>query len=96
MSVDRRELRHLAALAGLELEPGEEEALARDLARMVEYVEVIGTVEEAPPPPAPAPREVADRPRTPLPRERVMADAPEAEEGRVRVPPLRPREDGDG
>lgn len=90
MSVDRQQLRHLAALAGLDLEPAEEEALAAELGRIVEYVHRIGEAGEGPPAPPPAPREEADAPRPPLPAERVLAAAPQTDGALVRVPPLLP------
>lgn len=101
MEIDRRRIRHLASLAGLELDPGEEERLVADLGRILEYVERIGAVEDAPEAPPPAPREEADEPRPPLPRARALAAAPLVEDGLVKVPAPRPPaaetgDDGDG
>lgn len=90
MEIDRRRIRRLATLAGLELDPGEEERLAAELGRILEYVERIGEVENAPEPPSPAPREEADEPRPPLPRERALAAALLVEDGLVQVPAPRP------
>ncbi len=42
MGVTPEEVRRVAALAGLELEPGEVEALAGDLSRILEHVAALG------------------------------------------------------
>ncbi|MDQ7008496.1 MAG: aspartyl/glutamyl-tRNA amidotransferase subunit C [Acidobacteriota bacterium] len=88
-SIPREQVLHLAALAGLRLEPAEVDSLAVELARMLELGEglpdrpVGGERPAADPPPF---RD--DEPRPGLPPGRALAAAPGSEDGFFLVPPV--------
>ncbi|MCS6798056.1 MAG: Asp-tRNA(Asn)/Glu-tRNA(Gln) amidotransferase subunit GatC [Myxococcota bacterium] len=91
MSISRDEVRRIAELARLELDEPTLEALRADLARILDYVAELDTVDvsaveptfHAPPIDA---RLRPILPSTPLLREEVLAAAPRHEEGAFAVP----------
>jgi Asp-tRNA(Asn)/Glu-tRNA(Gln) amidotransferase C subunit len=93
VAIDPRTIRWLEELAGLELAAAERELLARDLARIVSFVDRLGTGDLA----AGAemriwgPAEVrrrADEPEPSLPVETFLAATAERAEDCFRIPPV--------
>jgi aspartyl-tRNA(Asn)/glutamyl-tRNA(Gln) amidotransferase subunit C len=91
--VDARDLRHLARLARLELDPDEVESLARDLAAVLDHFATIREVEVpleagsgASCPEIPESDLREDRPRPGLSRDDALRGAPDIEDGRFRTP----------
>jgi aspartyl-tRNA(Asn)/glutamyl-tRNA(Gln) amidotransferase subunit C len=88
--VSREEILHLARLAKLELSPAEEERLAAQLGRILDYVAQLREVDEkadelthvaiAEAPPR------GDEPRPGLPRDEVLALAPKTDGETIQVP----------
>jgi aspartyl-tRNA(Asn)/glutamyl-tRNA(Gln) amidotransferase subunit C len=88
IAVTRDEVRHVAALASLELTPSEEERIERDLNAILGYVAELNELDTANVEPmaqvseilrakaAPATTLRADEPRPSLARQTVMAEAP--------------------
>lgn len=87
LGVTRDEVRHVAALASLELTPGEEERMERDLNAILGYVAELNELDTANVEPLSQVSELlassgagpslrADQPLPSLPRQTVMADAP--------------------
>ena len=96
--VSREEVRRVAGLAKLTLSASEEEHLAPQLARILEYVELLRALDDEPLPEdgaaLPALDVVArpDEPSPGLPRAEVLALAPAADDDMFLVPPvLEPR-----
>ncbi len=91
--MDRLNLKHLARLARLQLDPAQEEGLSRDVEgilaffRSLESLDTKGIEPAARPFPLPG-RLRADRAGPVLERERVMENAPDQAEGFFRVPPV--------
>ena len=85
MSIDRKTVRHVARLARLALSPEEEEKTARELGRVLDYIERLAGVDVSAVEPltfAGDPAEAKesmrpDEPRPSLPREKVLAQAPD-------------------
>jgi len=93
--VDRDEVRRIARLARLEIRPEDEERVAGQLGRILEWVERLGDLPEgadADRPSAPAPLR-ADDPRPGLTREEALGAAPRADGEHFRVPPVLPGEE---
>jgi aspartyl-tRNA(Asn)/glutamyl-tRNA(Gln) amidotransferase subunit C len=93
--VDARDLRHLAHLARLELDPDEVERLAKDLATVLARFAAIAQIDvssvtdgealrSTPALPEGVLRE--DTPRPGLSREDALRDAPDSQDGRFRTP----------
>jgi aspartyl-tRNA(Asn)/glutamyl-tRNA(Gln) amidotransferase subunit C len=87
------EVARVAALANLELEPGEREAFARQLADILAYAEQVQRIDTAgvPPTASVVTRHSVDRPDEPrasLPRDEALANAPDpaADAGLFKVP----------
>jgi aspartyl-tRNA(Asn)/glutamyl-tRNA(Gln) amidotransferase subunit C len=87
LGVTRDEVRHVAALASLELTPSEEERMERDLNAILGYIAELNELDTANVEPlsqvsellvssTAAPSLRADEPIPSLPRQIVMADAP--------------------
>jgi len=84
MAIDRSTVRHVARLARLALSPEEEEKTARELGRILDYIERLAGVDVSAVEPlsfAGDPQEAkesmrADEPRASLPRETVLKQAP--------------------
>jgi aspartyl-tRNA(Asn)/glutamyl-tRNA(Gln) amidotransferase subunit C len=93
MSIDRKQVRHVARLARLSLSPEEEERLAGQLGHVLDYIERLQRVDVTGVEPlafagdaeAPLPLR-ADEVQPSLPREKVLAQAPE-DDGRAFVVP---------
>ena len=91
MPVSREVVLHVAELASVSLEPGEVDALARELEAIVAYVDQLGHVDTEGVEPAISGIPVAsplraDVPEPSLPRERALAGAPSEEDGAFSVP----------
>ena len=94
MSIDRKTVRHVARLARLALSPEEEEKTARELGRVLDYIERLAGVDVSAVEPltfAGDPGEAKesmrpDEPRPSLPREKVLAEAPDQDGSSFLVP----------
>jgi len=95
MSVDRDVVGYVAGLAKLELGEAERDAMADQLARIVEFVAQLDEVDIT----AVAPTkhvigaenvERADEPSASLPRDEALAAAPDTDEGHFLVPKVLP------
>src|SRR3954467_3800302 len=94
MSIDRGTVRHVAHLARLALSPEEEEKTARELGRVLDYIERLSSVDVSAVEPltfagdaAEAKESMrADEPRANLSREQVLAQAPEHDGSTFLVP----------
>jgi aspartyl-tRNA(Asn)/glutamyl-tRNA(Gln) amidotransferase subunit C len=94
MSIDRGTVRHVALLARLALSPEEEEKTARELGRVLDYIERLSSVDVSAVEPltfagdaAEAKESMrADEPRPCLPREKVLEQAPEHDGSTFLVP----------
>jgi aspartyl-tRNA(Asn)/glutamyl-tRNA(Gln) amidotransferase subunit C len=94
MSIDRNAVRHVARLARLALSPEEEERTARELGRVLDYIERLASVDVSAVEPltfagdaAEAKESMrADEPRPSLPREKVLKQAPEHDGSTFLVP----------
>jgi len=94
--IDRRQVRHVARLARLELTAAEEETFAAQLSHVLEYVEKLNAVDVSGVAPLSFAGDAsaeeawsalrADEPRPGLPRERALAAAP-AQDGAAFVVP---------
>lgn len=87
--IDEALVARLAQLAALELAPDERVRLSAELARIVDYVDVLRELDDValPDPPAPeASARRADEPRPSLPRELALGQAPKQEAGGFAVP----------
>jgi aspartyl-tRNA(Asn)/glutamyl-tRNA(Gln) amidotransferase subunit C len=94
-AIDAREVRRIAELAQLDVSDDDARALGADLARIVDHVRRIETLDLSgiPPtshvvPPSPAPRE--DEPRPGLSAEDALDGAPKVESGHFVVPRVLP------
>jgi aspartyl-tRNA(Asn)/glutamyl-tRNA(Gln) amidotransferase subunit C len=95
MSVDRDSVEYVARLAKLELGDAERDAMAEQLARIVEFVAQLDEVDitDVPPTKHVIGRENverADEPTAGLPRAEALAAAPDADEGHFVVPKVLP------
>lgn len=99
--IDRRTVAHVARLARLELDPGDLDALRRELARILGHMEQLGRVDTDDVEPTFHPFEGVpnvtrpDSVRPCLDREDVLAMAPDAEGPLFRVPGMMSARDGD-
>ena len=92
VSLTPDDVRHAAALAHIALEPDELEALARDLAGILDHIGRIAELDLADVPPTSHPLDVvnvwgADEPHECLTVEEALANAPEREGNYFKVPP---------
>jgi aspartyl-tRNA(Asn)/glutamyl-tRNA(Gln) amidotransferase subunit C len=100
MSMDRRAIEHLEALARLELNEEERVKLAAELGRIVEFVEKLQSVDttgveaERHGDHLDAEHLRDDEPRPGLDRDHVLHQAPDATDGFLRVPRVIERDDG--
>ena len=93
VSLTPDDVRHAAALAHIALEPDELEALARDLAGILEHVGRIATLDLSNVPPTSHALDLVnvlgdDIPRAPWPREELLSLAPERTADGFLVPPI--------
>ena len=101
MTVDDKLIRHLERLARIDLGPEERAALSADLARIVEFVESLRSVDttgvDAAPLAGHLDREHVreDEPAGGLERDELLAQAPETTGGFYRVPPVIDRAEGE-
>ena len=91
--MDRLNLRHLARLARLQLDPAQEEGLSRDLEGILAFFQSLENLDtegiEPAPRPFPLPGRLREDQAGPvLERERVLENAPDQAEGFFRVPPV--------
>ena len=89
--IDRKTLERVAALARIELDPGQVEGLLRDLDRILGYVDQLGRLDVDSVPPlthAAGGHDVyrKDEPGPSLPRKNALQNAPDRDEGFYRVP----------
>ncbi len=90
MSLTTDEVRKIAALARLELEPGEEAMLTEQLSRIVGYVDQLQKVEVIAPEDAAEDSQLAfDEPLPSLDRALFEANAPQAQDGYLVVPQVK-------
>jgi aspartyl-tRNA(Asn)/glutamyl-tRNA(Gln) amidotransferase subunit C len=90
MALTRDEVRRIAALARLRLEPEEEEKLTGQLAEVVDYIDRLQAFSGLPEDTAAAgAREMADAILPPLPREAFLANAPRTMDVFVVVPEVK-------
>lgn len=90
MALTRDEVRRIAALARLRLEPVEEERLTGQLAAIVDYIDRLQAFSGLPEDTAaPGVREMADAVLPSLPREALLANAPQAMDVFVVVPEVK-------
>jgi len=86
VTLSREEVRHVALLARLGLEPGEEEFYAEQLSAILTHIDRLREVDTGSIPPTaqvvPLENRMRDdEPRPGLTQERALADAPEARDG---------------
>ena len=100
MGIDRKLIEHLERLARIELAEDEKQRLAQDLARIVQFVETVQSVdtsgvdEFSPEDQADADRVRADTAVPGLEHARAIDQAPDETDGCFRVPPVIDRGDG--
>jgi len=88
-SIPREQILHLAALAGLRLEPAEVDSLAAELTRMLELGEDLPDLQPAGERATEAPSPLRDdEPRPGLSHCQALVSAPRSREGFFLVPPV--------
>ncbi|HXZ82819.1 MAG TPA: Asp-tRNA(Asn)/Glu-tRNA(Gln) amidotransferase subunit GatC [Acidimicrobiales bacterium] len=92
-SFSRDDVVYVARLARLELEPGEVDLYAGQLASILDHVAAVTGLDTSAVPATAHPLEIenvlrSDTPGSTLARDEVLAQAPRAEGGRFRVPPI--------
>jgi aspartyl-tRNA(Asn)/glutamyl-tRNA(Gln) amidotransferase subunit C len=92
VKITKDQVLHVARLSSLSLDPGEEERVASELSRILDYVEGLASV-QLPPPGIVAKEETeqvtvmaADAPAGSLPPPTVFLNAPDSHGGFFRVP----------
>ncbi len=93
MPLSRDEVRHVALLARLGLEPGDEEIYAEQLSGILQHIDRLQELDTEAIPPTAQVVEVAatlrdDEPRPCLTQEEALANAPAAVGGMFRVPSI--------
>ena len=93
MPLSRDEVRHVAVLARLGLEPGDEEYYAEQLSGILEHIERLQQLDTEEIPPTAQVVEITarlrdDEPRPCLTQEEALANAPHAVDGFFRVPSI--------
>ncbi len=93
MSLSKDEVRHVAMLARIGLEPGDEEFYAEQLSGILEHIDRLQQVDTDAIPPTAQVVEVAatmrdDEPRPGLDQAEALANAPAAVDGFFRVPSI--------
>lgn len=91
MAVSLKEVRRIARLARLQLSEEEEERLAGEMGRILNYVEKLGEVDTTGAPPMTHGLDLSnvfrsDKPEKPLSREEVLENAPDTDDAHIRVP----------
>ncbi len=91
MALTIDEVRQIALLARLRLTPEEEEMFVRQLGRVVEYIDQLGSFPAAEEPPSDLleSAEAEDAVEPGLPRERFLANVPETLDGFLVVPEVK-------
>jgi aspartyl-tRNA(Asn)/glutamyl-tRNA(Gln) amidotransferase subunit C len=89
--LSREQVLHVARLARLELSEAEQERMAEELSKVLDYMETIGELDLADVEPTSHVVAVenalrADEPRPSLPQDVALAGAPDAADGGFRVP----------
>ena len=92
-SIDKKSLEHLAELARLELNPGEEEKLLNDLKKILDHFEELKSLDTADIEPMTGGTSLANVFREDEERKNTnqgagIEDFPESEEGFLKVPPV--------
>lgn len=93
MPLDREQVRHVAMLARLGLEPGDEEFYAEQLSGILDHIDRLKEVDTEDIPPTAQVVEVTnplreDVPRPGLTQAEALANAPQAYDGFFRVPSI--------
>ena len=93
MPLDRAQVRHVALLARLGLEPGDEEVYAEQLSGILQHIDRLQELDTDAIPPTAQVVEVAatlreDEPRPSLTQQEALANAPAAVDGFFRVPSI--------
>ena len=93
MPLSKDEVRHVAMLARLGLEPGDEDLYADQLSGILEHIDRLQQVDTDDIPPTAQVVEIAsrlrdDEPRPSLTQEEALANAPASVEGFFRVPAI--------
>ncbi|HEY9089880.1 MAG TPA: Asp-tRNA(Asn)/Glu-tRNA(Gln) amidotransferase subunit GatC [Anaerolineaceae bacterium] len=93
MTLTRKEVEHIAALARLELTAAEVERYSRQLSDILEYAERLQQVDTSHVPPTASVLPAAlrlreDTPRPGLSIETLLSTAPQTDSGQFRVPPV--------
>ena len=93
MPLSKDEVRHVAMLASLGLEPGEEDFYAGQLSGILEHIDRLQQLDTEDIPPTAQVVEIAsrlreDEPRPCLSQEEALANAPAAVDGFFRVPSI--------
>jgi aspartyl-tRNA(Asn)/glutamyl-tRNA(Gln) amidotransferase subunit C len=97
MALTIDDVRKVASLARLRLDPKDERAMARELGTVLEYIDLLKDYDPPSPPATEAPVEdldgdnpwvVDDYPRRCLPRDLLLANAPAVVEGQFSVPAI--------
>jgi aspartyl-tRNA(Asn)/glutamyl-tRNA(Gln) amidotransferase subunit C len=89
--IDLQTVHHIAKLARLSFDAADEERFTRDLARIVDYVDVLERLPADAPQPSEAARATpmrADETRPSPGRDALLANAPETDGGHLRVPAI--------
>ena len=99
MTLSREQVRHVALLARLGLEDGEEDFYAEQLSRILEHIDRLSEVDTESIPPTAQVVEMRnvmrdDEPRPCLPQEVAIANAPEAKDGFFLVKAIQDGEPG--
>jgi aspartyl-tRNA(Asn)/glutamyl-tRNA(Gln) amidotransferase subunit C len=93
MALTLEDVRKIANLARLRFSPEDEQKLAGQLSRVVDYIDQLQSYEvvadAAPGSPAPGVPEADDRPQECLPREVFLANAPSSLDGFLLVPEVK-------
>jgi aspartyl-tRNA(Asn)/glutamyl-tRNA(Gln) amidotransferase subunit C len=93
VAIQPEDVRHAASLARIGLDEAELDALARDLASILDHIGRISSLDLADVPPTSHPLDLVnvladDVPRPSWPREELLAPAPDASGDGFRVPPI--------
>ena len=99
MTLSREQVRHVALLARLGLEDGEEDFYAEQLSRILEHIDRLAEVDTDSIPPTAQVVEVRnvmrdDEPSPSLSQEAAIANAPDADGGFFRVKPIQEADPG--
>ena len=93
MVIEKKTLGHLAKLARLELQTGEEEKMLRDLGKILEHFEELKELDTESVQPLTGGTELKnvireDAPTKPIPNDMALEQFPHAEKGFLKIPPV--------